>query len=156
MISLNPLQLERFEDELTLHQCITKVFEGDADLLQHYHFMRGSELSVCVKNTFETILEANNSFVLDWHKVVNEGEVVGYLVTSQSIMGVKVLYSFGLMKEVRKKLAKDLFSSIQQILGNDFISILWSHNTRAIDYLVKNGMKVVSRTQQTVTLILCP
>lgn len=153
---MNPLQVERFNDELTLHQCIIKVFEGDTDLLQHYHFMRGSELSVCIKNTFENILDASHNFVMDWHKLLYQGDVVGYLVTSQSIMGVKVLYSFGLNKEVRKSLAKDLFSSIRQIIGNDFISILWSHNTRAIDYLVKNGMKEVSKTEQTVTLILCP
>lgn len=151
---MSRFHIERFEDAKTLHDCIRKVFEGDKELLEKYHILKGSELSVCVKNTYESIVQISEQFPMDYHKVLSDEELIGYLVTSQSIMGAKVLYSFGLNKEYRKEFAKDLFESVQKLLGEQFLCILWEHNSRAINYLKRNGLREVSRNNQTVTL--CP
>lgn len=63
---------------------------------------------------------------------------VGYFVTKDNL-----LISFGMNIKHRNKITLTVFwNEIKSKLGNNFNSILYSHNIRAINWLQKSGMKI--------------
>ncbi len=68
-----------------------------------------------------------------------EGEKVGYFVYKDNL-----LVSFGISVRHRNKETLSLFwQEIKNRLGNNFNSLLYSHNIRAIEWLQRNGMKIL-------------
>lgn len=133
-----------------LKECIELSFEGDSELVDKYHII-GQSLYDCVNDTFNKILEASTAMDLEWYVVKGGNENIGFLVCSQAL---KLLYSFGLAISVRDKYSGELFQRIKGLLGDDFMCVLWTKNTRGIKYLTKNGMKVISKDKLVTTLCL--
>lgn len=67
-----------------------------------------------------------------------EGLKIGYFVTKDNL-----LISFGMNIRHRNKMTLAIFwDEIKDKLGNNFHSILYSHNSRAIEWLKRSGMRI--------------
>ena len=68
--------------------------------------------------------------------IENNGEAIGFVYYFDNI-----LVSFGVNKKHRnKEVLTNLFESIKEWLGGDFITFMWKRNQRAINWFKKCGM----------------
>lgn len=76
------------------------------------------------------------------------GQKEGYFVWDDNI-----LISFSISKKYRNKETLSAFwKEIKKRLGNNFHCMLYSHNIRAIEFLQRNGMKIL---YDEVTILCC-
>jgi hypothetical protein len=124
-----------------LKECITKAFSSDKKLIEKYH-IRGESLNDCVSDTFSRIIESSKDTTLDWFGVYDdEEELIGFVVISRPY---DILYSFGLNINYRENYSDIFFNEICQMFDGGFKCGLWNKNTRAIEYLKRCGMEVIS------------
>ena len=105
------------------------AFSGDIDL-PTYHISNEANYA---QHTYEQIVKTAEILPLRYYKV---GEF-GFTVLTDGL-----LYSFGINHAHRDKKTLELwFAEIKNILGR-FDCVLHSKNSRAINHLVKQGMKI--------------
>ena len=154
-VALTPIKAE----DMRLY--VLSAFSDDLDLLTQYHISPGS-LDHCVDHTMEFIDE-NAKYYKDDIKfyAVKYGEVViGYTIVILNEKTPNELYSFAINVNYRKKdILQEWLQEVKKELGEYYI-VLWSKNTRAINFFEKNGFKVKRESKMlndsTKTLILCP
>lgn len=131
-----------------LYECIYSAFAGDKKLIEKYHVV-GDNLEDCVRDTHNKIIETSNQIPLDWYALVDEEKAIGYLVVS---VENNLLYSFGLNIDYRQNYSDLLFEKISELLDENFICLLWNKNVRAINYLLRNGMKIKQENEEITVL----
>lgn len=115
-------------------------YVGDDELIEKYHHLclEGKptrELAVIA--TLHRIHEASKEVKLQYYKVIYQKKPIGYFITFDN-----VLYSFCINKKYRnKENLQGWFAQVKKTLGKTFQCVLSTHNTRAIDHLIKQGMK---------------
>lgn len=116
---------------------VYNAFFDDYDLVEFY------DRSVRVKSTNDAIdnvcLKIKESYPdAKIFGVIIDGIKVGYFVTKENL-----LISFGMNIKYRNKVVlAEFWKQIQTRLGNKFHAMLYSHNSRAIEFLKKSGMKI--------------
>lgn len=131
-----------------LNNYINIAFNGDTDLFSKYHIKGGTQED-CVFDTHSTIVEASDLFDTTCYKVLLRDEPIGFTVVSKKL---RLLYSFGINKEYRKKEILELwFENVVNILGV-FNCYLWNINSRGITHLLKQGMTQVDSQPEYVQL----
>lgn len=116
---------------------IKLAFTGDDDL-KLYHIAPGTVESMA-QNTFEKIIDFRKASTAQAFVVVLGEETIGYIVISKEN---RILYSFGLQKKYRRPiLLAQWFKLICKAMP-EFKCYLWNKNTRAINFMVRNGMTV--------------
>ena len=121
---------------------ITLAFEGDNELLDIYHKLAPATLEECVNNTFAFINENKDFYNEDMlcFKVTVNGIEVGYTITIKNETFPNELYSFGIKKEFRTwEITSQWLNKINELLGLPYYMVLWSKNTRAINFFERNG-----------------
>lgn len=119
------------------HEYVYNAFFDDYELVEFY------DRSANVKTTNEAIdnvcFKIKESYPdARIYGVVKDGIKVGYFVTKENL-----LISFGMNIKYRNKIVlAEFWKQIQSRLGNKFHSMLYSHNSRAIEWLKKSGMKI--------------
>jgi hypothetical protein len=137
---------------IELEKCIHIAFKDDKKLIQEYHILGGT-LEDCVRDTKLKIIEESERITLDWYKVLDDyGEIIGFLVVNDTY---KILYSFGLNINSREKYKKLFFYKLSIMFDGEFTCGLWGKNERAIRFLEKMGMQVVSKYENIKILKLC-
>lgn len=118
-------------EEITIEELlpfIIKAFEGDTELPKYHISDRDFAW-----HTYDQIAKTSEILPLTFYKVCD----FGFTVTSPGL-----LYSFGINVEYRTpELLKMWFDEIKNILGK-FDCALHGKNNRAINHLIKQGMKV--------------
>lgn len=133
-----------------LIELIYHSYEGDIELFEKYHVEKGDAESLAIK-TMDMIETASQKFTLTYFKVMLNKEPIGYFVIS-SEMGL--LYSFAINKKFRtKEILVNWWKYVKMVLGKAFTTVLYSNNTRAIEFLIKNGMEINRTDGNLVTLI---
>ncbi len=133
-----------------LLELIHNSYEGDNELFEKYHVEKGNAETLTLK-TMSMIEDAAEKMSLTYYKVLFNKKPIGYFVIADK-MGL--LYSFAINKKYRtKEVLINWFKSVKEVLGKAFTTVLYSNNTRAIDFLVKNGMEVNRTDGDLVTLI---
>lgn len=154
-ITLHPIQIS------TLRDFVKIAFEDDVKLLTEYHISPGT-LDHCVDHTMGFIKE-NETFYKDDIEfyAVHSGEIpIGYTIIIRNEKEPNELYSFGINKDYRNEDMKAAWlDEVKKLTGVPFGMVLWSKNTRAIDFFERSGF-IVERTSkllddETKTLILC-
>lgn len=119
-----------------MKEAIRKAFEGDDDIFKFFdpNFDLKS-IDEIVDNIYEKIAEYKDNLDSEFVELEN-----GYFfITKQP----KLLVSFGINKKHRNKEELSKFwDKIKSKLGDDFNCFLWSKNERAINWLLKMGMKI--------------
>jgi hypothetical protein len=110
----------------------------DEEIIEYY------DRSVGVKSTLDAINNIvekikNNYSDAIIYGIIFEGKKIGYFVYRDNL-----LVSFGISVKHRNKETLTVFwEQIKNRLGNNFHSLLYSHNIRAIEWLKKSGMKIL-------------
>ncbi len=129
---------------------IAIAYQGDQELFDKYHIGKCDHLSATIK-TMEMIREVSKEYDIANFKVIYDKKNIGYVSVFEGF-----LYSFGINKSYRKKdILIEWWQEIKKILGNRFFAQLYHNNTRAIEFLKRQGMKVVEdhKDEQTVLLV---
>lgn len=137
------------KDKGVLRRCIEIAFEDDDKLVSDYHII-GVTYEDCVDDTYARIINESKLSKLDWHILCsNENYIIGFLVLS---LEHNILYSFGINIHNRKKYSQELFEKVCELTENSFSCGLYTKNTRAIEYLLRNGMVIV-RIDEDITIL---
>lgn len=134
---------------------VALAFEGDTDLLQHYHVSPGS-LDECVAHTLNAISETYNSFpaTMKIYAVVYGNKIIGYTIFIESDPS-KELYSFGINIQYRtKEVVTSWLTVVKEALGEKWFLVLWDKNTRAINFFERNGVEFHSKLKDK-TILVC-
>jgi hypothetical protein len=135
---------------------IANAYQGDEDLLDKYYNLNRFNLDVkvdfpiAVLDTLDIIDEVSKVYKLSYYKVIYQKKPIGYFVTFDGF-----LHSFAINKKYRKReILIGWFEEVKKVLGKHFICMLYDVNTRAINHLQKQGMKIVHTDEEhrTVTL----
>src|SRR6185312_14058480 len=134
MVALEKIKIEELKDYVKL------AFDGDAELLVSLHVSPG-DLDHCVDHTM-SFISANADFYKDdieFYKVMNDEEPIGFTVIIKN-EGPNELYSFGInILHREKELLQEWLRKVKELLGIPYAMVLWSKNTRAINFFEKNG-----------------
>lgn len=131
-----------------LLELIEKSYQGDNDLFNKYHVIKGDAQTLAVE-TMGMIEQASKQFDMSYYKVLLNKEPIGYFVTSK-----QHLYSFAINKKFREKeILINWWKYVKMVLGKAFTTVLYDNNTRAIEFLKKNGM-VVNKTDGNLVQLI--
>lgn len=123
-------------------------YEGDADLFDKYHLSK-MEFSGCVDSTMELIEGASREKVLTYYKVLLQKKPIGYVITCPN-----VLYSYAIaVKYRKKKILMEWWGAVKSLFSGVFATGLYENNTRAILFLQRQGMIIVEKNGNLVTLL---
>ncbi len=132
-----------------LRPLVEYAFTGDRELIEKYHITGGS-LKDCVDSTMEAIMDVNNVYGLKCYDVYLFADKIGY-----ATFGPEFLHSFGINIKFRtKEILNDWWKLMNKIMS-DFFCTLHSKNTRAINFLKRQGMIVHSEGENLINLITC-
>jgi len=144
---VNIIKISKFD----LAKYIQIAYDGDTDLLEKYHVDKydlmgavSKELSIIYKTVEWEDKE------MDYYKVMFNDFPIGYICTYPNN-----LYSFGINKEYRsKEILKEWWKKVRDIMGGKFITLLYPNNTRAINFLKKQGMVEVEGVEDNCVTLL--
>lgn len=138
---------EIYHSELKL--LVTKAFSGDEELMGKYHIVNGS-LEECVDSTMDAISDVDKTYGLKCYMISSNDNIIGYMT-----LGPDFLHSFGINIQYRtKEILTEWWASLLSIMTY-FFCTLHSKNTRAIEFLKKQGMIVHSEGDNLINLIRC-
>ena len=144
MISFCEIQ---FDDLKTL---IELGFGDDPDLMEKYQQLP-TDFEVTVQRNLDNIREMGDHLPLIYYKVLWGDEVIGFTVLEFSN---SILYSFGINIKFRKKeIVTAWIEGVSKLFGGSFQCVLWDKNERAINFLIRNGMKPFKRDGKNTFLI---
>lgn len=130
---------EQIKSNDQLYNAIMHTFYGDQDLVDKYHIVNGN-FENCLNDTFNKIQQTGLKFPMNHYYVMIEKLPVGFISVN---FEHNLLYSFGINKAYRNKdFLIEWFSEVKRFLGGHFFTCIAKKNTRAILFLIKNGMKV--------------
>lgn len=130
---------------------IYEYFKDDAELLKYY-----DPLSTAVNNEqaaleiYHKLVEYSNDYRCRFIRLEH-----GYIFYARPkwFFQKRILVSFCLKPEFRTWPCVSAFwKEIQNTLGGHFVCYLYNRNTRAINFLLKGGMKV-KKTNELITLL---
>lgn len=131
-MEVKKIDIDQFEDY------VYNAFIDDEEIIEFY------DRSANVKTVLEAIDNVCEKIKLVYPTAMIYGIEIcgckeGYFVFKDDL-----LISFGMnVKHRNKETLKDFAEAIKSKLGNKFSSLLYSHNTRAINFLKKCGMKIL-------------
>lgn len=138
------------DSDETLFLGIMSAFSDDTDLVSKYHCVDGT-FQMCVTDTYFKIKQASSLYPMEWYNIHEGDAIIGYVVTCKTY---SFLYSFGMNIGYRTPSNMiTYFDKISCLFDGGFTCGLWAKNIRAIEYLMKNGMKISNQDKETVHLI---
>ena len=138
------------DSDETLFLGIMSAFSEDADLVDKYHCVEGT-FEMCVTDTYIKVKQASSLYPMQWYNIYEGDEVIGYVVTCKTY---NFLYSFGINIGYRThENMATYFDKMSSLFDGGFTCGLWAKNIRAIEYMMKNGMKIYSKDESQVHLI---
>lgn len=138
----------------TVGPAIHFAFKGDWQLIHKLHLVNG-DLTDCVKSTFREIERVGHSGVpLNYLGIYYTDGQNRELLIGFTVSAPKTLLSFGINIQYRtKEIVLAWWECVCTLLDNEFVTWLFKKNTRAIDFLTRNGMEVSEDNGDYVTLL---
>lgn len=138
-------KISKFE----LRNLVEIAYKGDTDLLDKY-WGDGFNLEEAVNETMFMISEVEKEVEMSYYAVVCDDEEIGYVCKIPNN-----LYSFGININYRTKdNLIEFWDRVKEVMGEGFICMLYPQNTRAINFLKKQGMVEVEGVEPNCTVLL--
>lgn len=142
--------IDGMDSDETLFLGIMSAFSDDTDLVDKYHCVEGT-FHMCVTDTYLKIKQASSLYPMEWYNIHEGSSIIGYVVTCKTY---NFLYSFGININYRThKNMATYFDKMSSLFDGGFTCGLWAKNIRAIEYMMKNGMKIYKKDESQVHLI---
>lgn len=132
----------RIVECMNYEDAFTKAFIADPAFVEKYHVRAGEGFETCVNDTIDVL---KNCPTLKFYDVYNEDELIGFFGTEYFMYG-NFLTTFFLYPQFRNnKTKKDFISLIFEFFGKEkeLYTAVYSHNTRAVNFLEKYGFEVI-------------
>jgi hypothetical protein len=141
MIYVKKIQLKE------LPELVKFSYEDDNDLFEKYHVAK-MDLHRCVMSTLVMIGETARNYQLQYYKVMDNKKAIGYFIIFN-----ECLYSFAINIHYRtKKVLTNWWKHVLRVLGTHFMCSLNANNSRALKFLERQGMKVISQDESLIIL----
>lgn len=128
----------------SLFQYVSTAYWDDYELFKLYHIKEFDTCMEACEATIYMIAEMHAIKPLTYYKVQYDGIDIGYMVTYENC-----LYSFGIAIRFRNaSILKEWMQAVRDLFKSDFNCLLYNRNKRAIEFLVKNGMKISGVNQE--------
>lgn len=118
------------EDKRSL---IAECFASEEELYNKWHYKAGEGLEACIDATYNDVKDLQN-YIL--YRMLIEDKTIGMFGIEQDIY----LTGFFIKPEYRRKeIISEFMKLVNSKLKNTWCVGLYNKNTRAIDFLTKNG-----------------
>jgi len=142
------IELKQIESN-ELKQLVEIAYKGDSDLLDKY-WGEDFSLEEAINETMYMIREVSKETEMTHYAVLLDGEEIGYVTKIPNN-----LYSFGININYRTKdNLIEFWERVKEVMEDGFICMLFPQNTRAINFLKKQGMKEIDGVEQNCTVLL--
>lgn len=130
-----------------LHEFVSIAFKEDVELLTEYsHYSTMEEL---IETNVANTVELAKTKEVKCYGMFLEQTPIGFTVLSE-----KLLYSFGINVFCRQKEVKTIWLNwLRRVFDNNFVVCLYSKNTRAINYFLKNNFEEFSNDGNVIYLV---
>lgn len=119
-------------------------YKDDKEGLEKYH-IKPFELNEAVDCTMGMILNEAKTGELFYYKVLYEGKPIGYFVISEY-----ALFSFCINIHFRKpKIILSWWDKMDKLFKGDYLTAVYGNNTRALNFLKRRGLVVISKDEKT-------
>lgn len=144
------IRLRQITSKTFLHQAIQTAFADDTKLVEDFH-IKGGSIENCISDTYDKIIDTTEKYSLEWYEVLDGELIIGFSVICKAY---SFLYSFGIHLSYRQHhVLEKWWTLIKNKLGGNFTCALWTKNSRAISFLVKNGMQIYQHNNLQTHLI---
>lgn len=146
MIRLKKISLHQINDMIKLS------YHNDTDLFEKYHLplLMPIKEEDAAKVTFEMIKDASKMKQLCNYKVLYNNLPIGYVTTFDN----NFLYSYAINPKYRKKdILIDWWEKVKDELDDKFQTVIYANNERAIGFLLKQKMQILSRKNDVITFV---
>lgn len=125
------------------------AYRGDSDLLDKY-WGEDFNLEDAINETMWMVNEVSKEADMSYYSVLLDDFEIGYVCCFPHN-----LYSFGININHRiKDNLIEFWGKVKEIMENSFICMLFPQNERAIEFLKKQGMKIVDGVEQNCITLL--
>ena len=132
-------------DKSELRALVELSYIGDKEGFKKYH-VEPFDYRQSVECTM-SLIEAE-PFELLYYAIITD-KPIGYMVVYD-----KVLYSFAIeIKSRTKVILLEWWEAVKDLLGATFVVPLYDNNKRAINFLLKRGMKIFEQKDKLIILI---
>lgn len=135
---------------------ISECWSKDQDLIEKYHVCAGKGLNECVMSTVMCLKNDVDKKTFVLYKVMLGSKLIGFFGKEE--IQIPLLTTFFVMPEYRKYEHMSLFVNAikSKFEGAPFYCSLYSNNSRAINWLIKNGFvyAVAAKKEDKIVLIL--
>ncbi len=140
-------------------EILTECFSADDELVNIHHLKAGEGLDACVDSTIET-LATYKDLDFKFNSIhTEEGDLFGFVGVEITKDHGPHLITFFIMPRFRNKhYIKTFWIIVQELIGPEFFSGLYSKNTKAHNFFERAGAKEIMRSDNTVIYkfnILC-
>jgi hypothetical protein len=131
-----------------LDNLIMISYKDDLEGLEKYH-IKPFTLEEAVYCTMKMVLDEAKEAKFIYYKILYNQKAIGYFVITN-----QVLFSFCINIHYRKpRIILEWWQKLEGLFGEIFLTAVYSNNTRALNFLIKRGMKVLSNENNIVKLI---
>jgi hypothetical protein len=127
---------------------IQNNFKLDKDLIDMYHIESGKGYEICSLRTYNDLKDKTDpSF--KFYGVYKEDELIGFFGTE---LGYYVNTIFVKPEYRNKETMSNFYKCLTDIAGDTFVTALYSKNTRAIDFYLRNNGNIVAEIDNFVVI----
>ena len=127
-----------------IKQMVATAFHEDKDLIDKYHIYSGEGVEKCVDEEMDVFLKRTTKF-FKLYEITYAGTFFGFIGTDKTPDGKDFLVTFHLRKCYREKsMVKEFWRMIRDTFNNNsFFTALHDKNSKAVNFIMKNGGEVV-------------
>lgn len=131
-------------EHITINQLKPYIYTAFRDdvKLKEYHICPGTYREMTMHN-YNNILDHSNEYAMKCYKVVkDEAQDIGFAVIIEKPVPVLLSFGISIMNRTKDVLLQWL-DELRKIFNNDSFGVgLWSKNTRAINFFLRNGFEI--------------
>lgn len=144
-------RLKVYEVPFTELEALVRIgFGHDPELLSKFQEL-DTDFETTVKRNISRIHEYLTLSTLSLYELRYGGVVIGFTAMDHT---QNILFSFGIAREYRKPaILSNWMDDVKEKFENLFVCVLFNKNSRAIEFLLKNGMKITSINETMTHLI---
>lgn len=145
MVEFEEIEFESLKDYVVLG------FGGDSELLERYQQL-DTDFDATVSRNMSYITDSMEGKKFIFYRIMWEERPIGFTVLDVTD---SFLFSFGINKQFRSwEILNEWWAYILMMFDGDFGCILWAKNSRAINFLTRQGMQVMEQPDNKIVLLI--
>lgn len=133
------------------YSLIEDNFKLDKELIEKYHIEEGNDYKKCSLRTYNDLIETTDKNSFKLYGVYQDDQLIGFFGTEFN----NYINTIFVKPEYRNKECMKLFTNyIIDVVGKEFYTALYKKNTRAINFYIKLGGKIMKELKEHNAVII--